>query len=267
MMKTRTDIIIFSGQSNMEGQAEKPSDHGIVPNAYEYKYLTDRLVPLRDPVGEDILNDGTAGRQYSDEMGWTWNETLLVGSAAYGYASLVPSFCGKYTEMTGREVIAVSVAKGATKISDWLPGTPLFDILSKKLAGARHATADREIAGTYIVWLQGESDAIDSTGKEEYKRLLSEFGRALKDELGTDCFGVIRVGRFTDDERDLEIISAQDEICRGDPYFLMLTDEITELNALPEYMNPFAHGHLGMLGLQKVGRDAAATLAEFAGRD
>ena len=48
------DVIIFSGQSNMQGQSETLSEHDIVKDAYEYKWLTDELVPLQNPVGENI---------------------------------------------------------------------------------------------------------------------------------------------------------------------------------------------------------------------
>ena len=73
---------------------------------------------------------------------------------------------------------------------------------------------------------------------------------------------MIRVGRFTNDERDLQIIEAQDEVCKTDPTFLMLTDEATEMNKVPEYMNPFAAGHFSAKGLHKLGADAASALAD-----
>ena len=37
------DIIIFGGQSNMQGQSEALISTEIVPNSYEYKYLTDEI--------------------------------------------------------------------------------------------------------------------------------------------------------------------------------------------------------------------------------
>ena len=134
----------------------------------------------------------------------------------------------------------------------------------EELEGARRASSEYEITGTYIVWLQGESDAIESTGREEYKQKLAEFGHALRDTLGVERFGVIRCGYFTGDARDLQIIGAQDDICREDPFFLMLTEEITTLNGMPEYINPFAAGHLNTRGLDKVGHDSAVTLAKAA---
>ena len=48
------DITIFSGQSNMQGQCECLSENNIVNDAYEYKWLTDEMLPLKNPVGENI---------------------------------------------------------------------------------------------------------------------------------------------------------------------------------------------------------------------
>ena len=52
-----TDIIVFAGQSNMQGQTEKLLDSAAVPDAFEYKFATDSLVPLRDPFSEEPRTD------------------------------------------------------------------------------------------------------------------------------------------------------------------------------------------------------------------
>ena len=49
-----TDILIFSGQSNMQGQTESDPMDKPVAGASEYRLLTDSFVPLKNPVGEDI---------------------------------------------------------------------------------------------------------------------------------------------------------------------------------------------------------------------
>lgn len=48
------DLIVFGGQSNMQGQTERLADNRIVKGAWEYRHLTGSLVPLCDPCGEDI---------------------------------------------------------------------------------------------------------------------------------------------------------------------------------------------------------------------
>jgi len=90
---------------------------------------------------------------------------------------------------------------------------------------------------------------------------------ALKADLGVDLFGIIRVGRFTNDDRDLEIISAQDEICREDENYVMLTDIATELNQQKEYMNPHVRGHYSAKGLEQLGSTAAETLGKIKSKE
>ena len=58
-----------------------------------------------------------------------------------------------------------------------------------------------------------------------------------------------------------EIISAQDEICKENSDFIMLTDIATELNKMPEFMHPQIGGHYSAKGLEKLGSEGAKTLA------
>ena len=59
-MKT-IDIIVFGGQSNMQGQSETLTSVEIVERAYEYKFLQDSAKPLKNPVGENIQYDMSCG--------------------------------------------------------------------------------------------------------------------------------------------------------------------------------------------------------------
>ena len=123
-------------------------------------------------------------------------------------------------------------------------------------ARIKKVKADRII----FVWLQGESDAIVKSTKEYYKNSLRTLCDALKKDVGIDLFGIIRVGRFTNDERDLEIITAQDEICRESDDFAMLTDIATTLNTQSEHMHPRIKGHYSAKGLETLGEAAAKGL-------
>ena len=191
-MKT-VDIIIFGGQSNMQGQSERLSESIEVEGAYEYKLLCDEFVPLKNPVGENIRCDGSAGITYTPNVklsDW-WNGHVL-GSACYGHTNLVPAFCRAYTKKTGREVVAVHTAKGSTEISWWLPQTVGFDaIVSKGSAAIRKARALAEVGHIYFVWLQGESDAISGRSKDYYKEKLKELFGGLSDSLSVERFCII----------------------------------------------------------------------------
>lgn len=254
------DVIIFAGQSNMQGQSECLSESSVVKNAYEYKWLTDEMLPLKNPVGENItysMNEGYAVMPDTDIMSWL-NEHAL-GASCYGHTNLIPAFCRTYTEMTQKQVLAVHAAKGSTSISEWLPDTAIYSALVQK---ARAAIKQINPERIFLIWLQGESDAIASVPKDAYKAALHMLCDALKDDLKIDLFGIIRVGRFTNDDRDLEIIAAQDEVCRENDHFAMLTDIATQLNEQSEYMNPYVNGHYSAKGLELLGITAAKALAE-----
>jgi len=276
------DIIIFGGQSNMQGQTECLSDTSAVTNAYEYKWLEDCLVPLQNPVGENIKYDKTQGEFFATGMnGKTWRDMHALGAACYGHTNMVPKFCEAYLKEKAGEaqatkcgcidkditqVMAVHAAKGSTKIEEWLPGTEGYRFLTGKAQGAitYAQDADIEIGHIYFVWLQGESDAIAGNSKAVYKERMTCLKNALKMELQIEKFGVIRVGCFTNDDRDLEIINAQSEICKEDEDFLMLTEIATELNKQPLYMNPDVKGHYSALGLETLGTVAGEVLGKYA---
>lgn len=263
------DIIIFGGQSNMQGQAEKLLRGTPVSDAYEYLYLSDSYVPLKDPCGEDIRADGSLGYRYSKEVSGTWHADNVLGSACCGYSTLVPAFCEAYLKKADElgvriPLIAVHAAKGSTDINYWQPMTDGYRLLCNKAKKAINGAG--EARRRYFVWLQGESDALASRTCGEYKTKLSLLGHSLEKDLGIDRIGIIRVGRFTMDERDLEIIKAQDEICNEDPMFVMLTTAAAEYSADKAHssmMNPTVHGHFSAAGLESLGYSAGASLAQL----
>jgi hypothetical protein len=146
---------------------------------------------------------------------------------------------------------------------DGIFGPASYDMMCKALAAIDKVAKDFTVGNIFFVWLQGESDAIEGNGKRYYMEKLTELAGALKTDVGIERFGIIRVGRFTNDQRDLEIIDAQDEICKENGFFLMLTRIATELNLCVRYMNPDVKGHYSAEGLIKLGDEAARTLAAF----
>lgn len=249
----------------MQGQSECLSENCPVAGAYEYKWLSDTLVPLQNPVGEDVRYDGGAGRRFmhgSDPGAWLSEHVL--GSACYGHTNLIPSFCRAYLSVANTEVIAVPVAKGSTVIADWLPGTPGYEaIVQKSLAAVRKVEEQGKIGRIYFVWLQGESDAIVSCSKSDYKQRLTLLAESLARDVHIDAFGVIRVGRFVGDQRDDEIIEAQREACAGQDGVIMLTELAEQIEKMPACMNSHVGGHFGAKGLEMLGADAGRTLGLY----
>jgi hypothetical protein len=189
------------------------------------------------------------------------NKYLL--GASHGCGSLIPAFCRAYIAETGREVVAISACRGDTTIEDWQKGTYRYNTAYGKITrGIAKAKSVGEIEHVYYVWLQGESDAIEGRSKEFYKARIELLNKLLKEELGLEKFGVIRVGRFTMDTRDDEIITAQDEVCAENDDFIMLTRIASDMINQSEYMHPNIHGHFGAAGLEKLGIEAGRTLGE-----
>lgn len=244
------DLLIFGGQSNMQGETEAlPDPNPVVEGALEYRYLTDSLVPLCHPVGEDV-----------------GESDLLM--AHKGHGSLIPAFCRAYVSLSGREAVAVHVAKGSTTLSQWLLGTHRYGAArDKMLAAIRKVRAlGAEIGRIYYVWLQGESDALKKTEEDDYLRMLVEYKNALKADVGIDAFTIIRVGYFSKDHTlDEAIMRAQERAAADDPDFVMLTRICATLSLDPAYLNPFVAGHYSNKGMDRIGETAGAVLARLCG--
>ena len=256
------DIVIFGGQSNMQGQTEcLPENNTPVQGALEYRYTTNELIPLQHPVGEDL-------------RGEKW-----CAAAHLGHGCIVPAFCRAYTKQSGREVIAIHAAKGNTVLGDWLQGTQhAYHARRKIKSGIEKAKELYQVEHVYYVWLQGESDAIIHTGEEEYLQRLIEYKNQLKTQFGIEKFGIIRVGYYlanvswnlnpNDTEEDKiayneNIMRAQERAVEQDNDFIMLTRVCAELSKKQEYINPQAEGHYNNAAMEIIGKEAGETLAKI----
>lgn len=259
------DIIIFAGQSNMQGQTDTLSECEEVAGAVEYRYISDSFIPLKNPCGENILYNLTEGYEVtpSTDVG-KWVSDHALGASCYGYTNMVPEFCRAYIEKTGHNVIAVPAAKGSTIAAQWLPGDGCHTAFMAKCGAAlKKAKESGFDGGVYLAWLQGESDAIASTSAETYKAQLTEFKNILKSELGLECFGIIVVGDFVRDNRDKIIQDAQRQLCDEDTDFVMLTDIAPDLFEKSEYTNPNVWGHFTAAGQELLGRAAGTALGDY----
>ena len=250
----KTDVLIFSGQSNMQGSTGEKAETTPVENCCEYKFLTDSLVPLVHPVGENIGKD-------------------VLYASARGNGSLVPYFCEEYVK-NGGQVAAIHVAKGNTSVSEWQKGTERFALTVEKIKkGLNKIAENSDIGKIFFIWLQGESDALNATGTAEYVRLLTAFKNDLKSETDFEKFCIIKQGYFAAyaewDKRpfkvkkrsDKEIMKAFDVVAKKDGDFLVLTNVCKKLSLKKEYLNPAEHGpHYNNAGMKIIGQKAARAL-------
>ena len=242
----------------MQGQTEGlPSENPIVDGALEYRYLTDTLVPLSHPVGEDI----------------SLGEQSLLLRAHNGCGSLIPAFCREYAQGSEKRIVAIHAARGATKIEEWLPNTERYRVLVNKInKGVQKANEIERVDNVRFVWLQGCSDAIAHTSLQAYKDAFTVLKNALKKDTGISAFGLIRVGYFaktvgwlktgTQEEKTLydeAIMQAQEEIVRENGDSVMLSRICSELSLDENYLNPYEDGHYNNAGMERIGADAAKT--------
>lgn len=256
------DVIIFGGQSNMQGQTEcLPENNAPVQGATEYRYKTNELIPLCHPVGEDLRSE-------------KW-----CAAANLGHGCLVPAFCRAYIQQTGREVIAIHAAKGNTALGDWLSGTQHAYHARRKIAyGIEKAKEQGTIDHIYYVWLQGESDALIHTSEDEYLHRLIEYKNQLKAQFGIEKFGIIKVGYYlaqiswvmnpNDTEQDIityneNIMRAQEKAAEQDSDFVILTRVCAQLSQNQAYINPRAEGHYNNAGMEIIGKEAGEALANL----
>ena len=238
------DMIIFGGQSNMQGQTESlPSPNPIIENALEYRMAEDALVPLCHPVGEDLF------------------DCALLG-AHEGHGSLIPAFCRAYTEISGRPAVAVHVSKGSTTLSQWMPPNSRHYIAAEKKVNAAKDCLRRNgitVDRIRYVWLQGESDALKETDEETYLSRLIAYKNTLKEAFGIEKFGIIRVGYFSKKhENDEAIMRAQERAAADDSDFVMLTRITAKLSLDPVYLNPHAAGHYNNFAMERLGETAGS---------
>ena len=253
------DVIIFCGQSNMQGTTESRPIIKPIKKAWEFLLMGGRFVPLNHPIGET----------FADE-----NDSWLFEACGKN-GSLVPDFMKEYVKSRG-EAVAVHVARGDTTIAEWQKGTKRYELALMKIKSCIAKLGDK-IDKIFLVYLQGESDAYKRTEKEDYKKLLINFKNDLKSEINLEKFGIIKVGYFASQvsmtkengkeaniELDERIMKAQEEVVSEDKDFLMLTRICTELSLDKKYMNPNAEGHYNNRAMKIIGKSAAKALVAFA---
>ncbi len=252
------DVIIFMGQSNMQGSTGEYDYSRPVKNGFEYKFYDNKIVPLVNPVGEFIGDD------------------LLCGSGGNG-GSLVPYFVKEYSKRKKTEVVAIHAARGGTRVAEWLKGTERNEVAIKKIkAGIEKVKEISTIDNVFVVWLQGESDATDFLSTSEYEERLIKLKNDLKSEFSFSKFAIISTGYFTPyafwvkgtfeekKKADEDIMKAQENVCNKDSDFVYLTNVCKKLSVNKKYLNPKESGpHYNNRGMKIIGKKAGKALSKI----
>lgn len=180
-------LFLVAGQSNAVGQGDSTSSVQCNPlEAYEYKFVIDSVIALKDPVGCHELHF----------------EKANTGSAW-------PAFANAYNTLTGSKVIIVQAARGGSsshykaELNDY--GTwddrgrvPLLDSAVIKTKGAVKKTG-LQVRG--IIWSQGERDAnainTQQLSATEYESALEHVIIRFRKQFGANTkFYIIQTGYY-----------------------------------------------------------------------
>ena len=245
--KIIVDLIMFMGQSNMSGTGGNPDYAPTVKegHGYEFRAISDptRLYPVTEPFG---INE---------------NNPAAIKDAVIGKrGSLVSSFVNKYYEETGVPVVAVSASSGGTDTAFWMSAPVMADFSERqKRAQVWLESNDYYIRKQYVVWLQGESDALDGTTSEAYNQNMDNIIRPLFIG-GVQKVFIITPGRtLTDVDYFDDVISAQLNMCKTSGYYALATTVLDMVST--EYM--IDEWHYNQTVLNVVGREAAESAAYY----
>lgn len=241
------DLVIFAGQSNMSGAGGDAKAAPAVPHGCGYEFRSGQ-----DPMGLYEVVEPFGAR----ESGY------LSDPAELRFGTLASAFMNKYYSATGVPVLGVSMARGGTDLVQYWSDAPVkAELMTKYDNVCAWCTANHvKIRKKYVVWLQGESDAMKGVDSATYQTLLNQLFTPLFNK-GLQQVFVITPGNLTGSPGAFDIIiNAQKDLCAKNGYFTLGTET---LHALPDiYLTDGIHYNQAALNL--VGEETALVAATYA---
>lgn len=242
-VRNEVDLIIFAGQSNMTGAGGDTPNVSLTDGAgYECKTITSplELTPIVEPFGKKQDNS-------------------VMNDAPYRYGTLVTAFVNSYYEQTGVPVVGVSATAVGTNSSRW---DNIYSSEVARRANIAKQTLDKKgikVRNCYLVFYQGEADAMEGFTAIQYTNNVTSFFKKVKSKAGVrKCF-LIRIGYLqSNPELFEEIAQAQTELCAKKKDFVLVSIKAAALSE--KYYRPDGL-HLNQKGLDVVGAEAG----EYAG--
>ncbi len=241
------DIIIFAGQSNMSGNGGNAAMAPAVPIYAGYQYLPNSapgvLSAISEPFGQ--LETG-----------------YISDAAQYQNGSLVSAFVNSYYSATGVPVVAVPATRGGTDSTFWANSVTKADLLSRFVKTRKYLESNGyTVRNKYLVFLQGESDAVKGTDVLEYKNnLIAAFQPLFAN--GLNQVFLITPGRAVDGIYSYDkIVGAQIALCNESDLFTLASSLLYSLQ--PEYLSDAVHYNQAALNM--VGAAAGSKVARGAG--
>lgn len=252
-VKDTVDIILFAGQSNMYGTG---GNYSLAPKvslgqAYEYDIETNAktLLPMQEPFGRG-------------EKKCNWYNTNQAGYSNQG--TLASAFCINYYKQTKTPVVGVFAAGGGISSEKWLTGSYMKDSVSRlKKAKTFLKKKKIKVRHIYVVWYQGETDAMLLVDQATYIRNMKSIYQKYK-KAGVEHMMIIRIGHHKYDGNVMRgIQDAQVKLCKNDKHFTMVSKLAATLRL--SNRNYYADAlHMNQYGLNKIGYDAGTKAGKYA---
>ena len=241
------DIIIFAGQSNMSGNGGNAAQAPVVPIGQGFEYrpanAPNALYPITEPFGR------YEGGYVSDVP-------------SYQNGTLVSSFVNTYFSKTGVPVVGVCATHGGTDSSYWASSSTKADMVSRLVKTKAYLEKNNyKVRRKFLVFLQGESDAVKGISQTDYKNnLIAAFQPLFANGLEQVFIitpGYASNGVFSYDE----VVKAQVDLCNSNNLFT-LGSQLLHSPAMNIYLNDTVH--YNQQGLNMVGANAAVNVAAYA---
>lgn len=240
------DLVIFAGQSNMSGAGGNAAAAPAVPHGCGYEFRNGQ-----DPAGLYEVVEPFGAR----ENGY------LSDPAELRYGTLASAFMNKYYSATGVPVLGVSMARGGTAVFNyWNKPEVRNEIVTKYDNVIAWCTANHvKVRKQYIVWLQGESDAMAGISEKDYQSMLESIFAPLYSK-GLQQMFVITPGNLEGVPGAFDsIITAQKNLCAKNAHYTLASES---LHNLPNtYLTDGIHYNQSALNL--VGEEAAVAAAAY----
>lgn len=239
------DLVIFAGQSNMAGGGGDAGSAPAVPKdqGYEFRYgkCPTGLYNITEPFG--IYQNG-----------------FLSDPDGIRKGSLVSAFSNTYFKSTGVPVLAFSATRSGSPISYWQAAPVQAELIQKfDLVNAWCQSNHVNIRRRYLVWLQGETDAMTGMNTATYEANLASVFNPLFNR-GLEQVFIITIGQAAGVPCAYDnIANAQLHLCQTDPRFSLGTDV---LRSLPAAYTPDTI-HYNQSALNTAGSQAASVAALF----
>lgn len=210
------DLVIFAGQSNMSGIGGNVDEAPGVPRncGYEFRNGQDPmgLYEVKEPFGDK-------------ESGYTSDPSGSRGG------TIVSAFMNRYYNSTGIPVMGVSAAKGGTAMEYWLKPEVSSELVKKYDDAISWCGANNvNVRNKYVVWLQGESDAINGNTADNYIKNMKDLFAPLFAK-GLQQVFIISPGNLEGVPGAFDnIINAQKKLAQTDGHFSFATGTLRDLD-------------------------------------